>query len=301
MECGVVVGWLATFSLVNGRRLGIGCRADRYRGSHRSHRARAATPVRAEITTDWTGRARGSWLAVSGPRDGDRSRITRTTQEIRKMLKMNVWLTGALMSSAMACMQEPVADEAPTGATTDGKGDGASDDPFDPDSCAGAPLSFDEALALFQPGESEASLGAAKVEGRFRACTPAGCGPWKRWGSETFGGPGAELKLRFSSEHEMSVVLQTQDSCSFDRRLDSLVCDSVGSPSLSCGAFVYHSPDCYTREPDFGSHPHWVGQVSHDCVRLSAKGQRVSPVGTYREELEAAVLVRLPESASVPD
>ena len=215
------------------------------------------------------------------------------------MLKMNVWLAGALMLSTAACMQEPVADEAPTGATTDGKGDGAasSDDPFDPDSCAGAPLSFDEALALFQPGASEASLGATTVEGRVRDCTPAGCGPWKRWG-ETFGGPDAELKLRFASEDKMRVVLQTQSSCSFNRHIDSLVCDSVGSPSLSCGTFVYNSPDCYTREPDFGSHPQWVGQVSHDCVRLSAKSQQMSPDGTYREELEAAVLVRLPESVS---
>ena len=38
-----------------------------------------------------------------------------------------------------------------------------------------------------------------------------------------------ELKLRFASEDKMRVVLQTQSSCSFNRHIDSLVCDSVGT------------------------------------------------------------------------
>lgn len=86
-------------------------------------------------------------------------------------------ISSALGLQACAPASEPASDSMDGELRAPGSTTPASDDPFDPSSCAGPLLT--EMSGKFAPGASRASLGRYTLRYHDRTCTElTGCGPW---------------------------------------------------------------------------------------------------------------------------
>lgn len=148
-------------------------------------------------------------------------------------------------------------------------------DPFNPSSCVGAPMSRSEALARFKPGESSVTMGSYKVFRRDRTCnTFTGCGSWSD-PSEAYEGQAvlhvddAQVLLRLSGRGY---------SCG-----SGAGCGAVNGSPTSCGPYQYSSKGatygcsyggicggyCETHDLDIS----FSGALTSSCLRLTASSR----------------------------
>ncbi|MBS1123635.1 MAG: hypothetical protein H6Q90_5863 [Deltaproteobacteria bacterium] len=151
----------------------------------------------------------------------------------------------------------------------------SANDPFDPASCTGAPMSMADARSRWNHGAAE--LSTYQIAIRNRKCTNGSCSPWT-----TFPNPNLEWRADTTGivklgqfDGEMRLIAQSRLCHSYSRNADLIVgtvCDGVGE-SLHCSTYGQPS-DCY-REPGDpiiraydGSYIRFNGTLTAGCVQL---------------------------------
>jgi hypothetical protein len=175
-----------------------------------------------------------------------------------------------------------------------------SDDPFDPEACAGAPLSQSAAKARWQ---TDQILGSYQLAIRNRSCpTSTTCGAWSAvdlgtisWRTKADG----QLKL---AKYGDTIMLQTVHGlCNqagayiapIPQYVDGAVCSGVGH-TLYCGAYTYPN-QCiggYSSENDDYELPNGLafaleGKLTENCAQMHDTRATI-----WGNEYEVALLVR---------
>ncbi len=155
-----------------------------------------------------------------------------------------------------------------------------TNDPFDPNSCTGASMTKEEALAFFEPGAREVVIGEYMMQRRSRPCNDVtGCGAW---GEPITIGRGNILL----AVHGDDIVLELEDSRrSWDSRRRSVRIDcSTVSEAQMCSGYRYaNNPDAwnpisFVNKID-GSQLELSGSLTSSCIRLADKA--TMPSGEY--------------------
>jgi hypothetical protein len=173
-----------------------------------------------------------------------------------------------------------------------GDGPTATDDPFDPAACSGAPMTM--AAARARP----ANLGSYQLTIRSRRCTGTTCTAWApvpigelEWPQDASG----TLSLgNYSGEIRLVAKARTCDAIlSSNNYIVGSVCDGIGH-QLQCS--TYNEPsDCRTshevglRMPD-GTYARFEGKLAEHCVQLIS--HRTYEGATTRYETQTAILER---------
>jgi hypothetical protein len=181
-----------------------------------------------------------------------------------------------------------------------------SDDPFDPASCQGEPITMEQMIALFESGASVADLGTYRVDRRTAECTAlTGCGAWNvetqivrtMWAGSTsmpwrelvgtarLRVEGEDIELRLESAHGYVPTSPYGSRCSL-------------GDTVACGNFSYLSSQQwggsggyfnYSSTLTVGSPSENValrGVLTDHCLRLSHR------VTSDTRDDEVALLVR---------
>lgn len=152
------------------------------------------------------------------------------------------------------------------------QGDVAAD-PFDPASCIGAPMTRDQAIALFAPGATDIVVGSYVIQKRSRPCNAVtGCGAWgattTRLGS-SIGSLSPDLEMKGSLHLKVvgdDIQLQLIDVTHGDA---GSACSSVGGPQ-TCSAYEYVMG--YQWGGSGGEFPTWSTVVKADSKGVALGG-----------------------------
>lgn len=135
--------------------------------------------------------------------------------------------------------------EVPEAGGGGGKADDVSrtSDPFDPQSCTGAAMTFEDAVALFEPGATKATIGEYVVQRRARPCNSVtGCGAW---GATTtllgmsLGSLGFDMEMRGAVGLEVEggqIIVKLEDGSWEGAGSD---CGIVAGANQACSAYTY--------------------------------------------------------------
>lgn len=163
-----------------------------------------------------------------------------------------------------------------------------ANDPFNPMSCTGAPMTKTEAVRYFDPGSSTSRpFGRSAFYQRVRNCNViTQCGPWQStapalWAAiASFGvqrfeipRPLQEGGLRLYTLNSGDILLQIP----FNASDLSANCTSIGMPTISCSTFRTniegYTRDLYYPNPNGGGYDTRFtlsGVLTNRCLRLSS-------------------------------
>lgn len=178
-----------------------------------------------------------------------------------------------------------VANDAGPAAPADGSV--VSNDPFDPASCPGTPLTQAQAVELFQSGASEAIVGTYTIQMRQRSCTAlTGCGAWGGT-TTTIAGSLGDLGLDRAltgqvqlSVQDTTIQLGLQDSTEELPYFMGTQCSAVDGSTQTCGDYAYDYGDQWggsgglypTLMPltdQNGNNVDFTGVLTATCLRLA--------------------------------
>lgn len=147
----------------------------------------------------------------------------------------------------------------------------AIDDPFSPHSCAGAAMTWHEAMVRFKAGTATAALGRYEIRERSRSCEKLmGCSPWKLTPADKFDFQSvgqATLQL----ENQTPILdMQNQTGAHYY----TLRCSGIGR-ALSCGPMEWTEYNSYYNRVDH--HPMkagtadvtFAGILTNNCLRFT--------------------------------
>jgi hypothetical protein len=125
----------------------------------------------------------------------------------------------------------------------------ASDDPFEPSSCSGAPMTRDEAIERLGDGSTWRDLGSARIVGRSRRCNAvSGCPAWDTTKPVVVAGTTPGSSWTFPTPTSTHFALQVtggdvalrmwsdQIAVADTLRWQTATCKAVGAP-LDCAAY----------------------------------------------------------------
>ena len=170
-----------------------------------------------------------------------------------------------------------------------------SDDPFDPGSCAGVPMSAAEA-ALRLGGRTSIGLGRYQVVAERRYCFGGTCNAW-----EPSYAPDGDAKLVVSGGTTRLTLLDSDcDTPATYVSLFGAACTDVTAPSVSCSGYYEYTHMSSNANGDrvcvgsglsLGSSSlELTGLVGSRCMRLIGSGTQYFAGGNF--EYRAALLLR---------
>lgn len=170
-----------------------------------------------------------------------------------------------------------------------------SDDPFDPGSCSGFPMTAAE-TALRLSGRSSIGLGRYQVVAERRFCSGGRCNDW-----EPSYAPDGEARLVKSGTTTKLTLLDSDcDTPATYVPLFGAECTDVTAASVNCAGYYEFThmstnadgrPVCVGTSANLGSGSlQLAGLVGSRCMRLIGNGTQPSGFGTF--EYRAALLLR---------
>lgn len=173
------------------------------------------------------------------------------------------------------------------------------DDPFDPASCTGSPMTNEQALAHFSPGAMHARLGTFDILQRSRTCNAAtGCTKWSApspaQGPTSFGSTLRVGGTAFLDNHITHIRLS----------LTGLTDCDIGGGQSSCKAyrFEYATPSypvTFRLQHADGNDVHFSGIVTNSCIRLTDQSESDNNLNQDQHtETEYVLFGRFPAPAN---
>lgn len=170
-----------------------------------------------------------------------------------------------------------------------------TNDPFDPNSCTGAPMTREEALAFFAPGTTKAVIGEYVIQKRSRPCNSVtGCGTWRepitRIG-HSLGSISADMEMRGRVVLEVQgdeIVLKLED-VTLPERVGSQ-CSIVRGDTHECSRYSYvmgyqwlngPSPTVTSISTAGSGRLELSGLLTTSCLRLTHSARSTSVEEQY--------------------